>query len=283
MRWNLKKKRCRTLLFLVTALSLVHLACGVKISPDEVRIITSGPAPTPTPTPPDEADTAPPTTEPTAVPPSSYDVIEAAVDAITLPALPGAPPAELAPPFIEAQPPPITSFEQVTIVGVVDKNTVDVLVDDVPYRLPYVALPPQPPASPQQPYEWDSRLNDLGITLTPAQRQPGRPVYRLVKALYQDENESGGLHHIFVEVLDENGRRILDQPVIQSWDDGQVTLITEDKPYPEYAANVPMYSAIGNGEYRIYVDGYPSDVVGGLGLPASHLVNYLLTFQRKSY
>jgi hypothetical protein len=94
---------------------------------------------------------------------------------------------------------------------------------------------------------------------------------------------SGGQRsrRIFVEVLDENGQRILGQPVMVTWPDGQARLVTEDKPAPEYAANAPMYSALNEGTYQVYVEGAPSDVVNGLGLPGNHHVNYLLTFKRE--
>jgi hypothetical protein len=125
-------------------------------------------------------------------------------------------------------------------------------------------------------------MDELGITLTAAQPQAGRPVFRLVEAIYENESESQGMHHIFVEVLDEQGQRIVGQPVKLAWADGQATMITEDKPYPEYAANTPMYGMIGEGEYSVFVDGAPSDRIDGLGLPGKRHVNYLLTFQRKN-
>lgn len=127
---------------------------------------------------------------------------------------------------------------------------------------------------------WDPRLDQLGIKLTRAQVEPGQNVYRLVSARYQDENEAKGLHHVFVEVVDENGRRIVGQPVTLAWHDGKSTLITEDKPAPEYAANAPLYGEMADGTYEVYVDGAPSDKVSGLGLPGKHHVGYLLTFQR---
>ncbi len=129
---------------------------------------------------------------------------------------------------------------------------------------------------------WDTRLDLLSITLTLAQTQPGQPVYRLVAARYQDENEANGLHHVFVEVLDENSQRIVGQPVVLAWKDGKSTMITENKPAPEYAANAPLYGAMSDGTYEVYVDGASSDRVSGLGLPAKHHVSYLLTFQRKN-
>lgn len=129
--------------------------------------------------------------------------------------------------------------------------------------------------------KWDPRLDDLGIKLTKAPAQ-GQPVFRLVSAIFQDDSESSGMHHVFVEVLDEKGQRIVGQPVIMAWADGKTTMMTEDKPYPEYAANAPLFGPMDQGTYKVYVDGAPSDTISGLGLPGNHHVNYLLTFQRKN-
>ncbi|MCL4294742.1 MAG: DUF5107 domain-containing protein [Anaerolineae bacterium] len=128
---------------------------------------------------------------------------------------------------------------------------------------------------------WDPRLDAVGVKVNQAQTQPGQPVYRLVAAHYWDENESQGLHHVFVEVVDEHGQRILGQPVILAWGNEKATMMTENKPTPEYAANGALYGALPDSVYRVYVDGAPSDVVEGIGLPAKHHVSYLLTFQRK--
>ena len=129
---------------------------------------------------------------------------------------------------------------------------------------------------------WDTRLDELDITMVTATPAAGQPLFKLVKVEYQAEQESQGLHHIFVEVLDENGQRILGQPVALAWPDGKDTMITEDKPYPEYAANSAMYGEISEAQYEVYVEGSPSDKISGLGLPGKRHVNYLLTFQRKS-
>jgi hypothetical protein len=125
---------------------------------------------------------------------------------------------------------------------------------------------------------WDPRLDQLGIKLTKAEKRPGQPVFRLVAARFRDTAESQALHHVFVEVIDEGGRRIVGQPVVMAWSDGSARMVTEDKPPPEYAANVPMYNQLG--QYRVYVEGGPSDVIEGLGLPGKQHVSYLLTFQR---
>lgn len=158
-----------------------------------------------------------------------------------------------------------------------------VVAAPVPSPTP-VAAQPTPTAAPvspvgDEPPVWDPRLDELGITLTRAQANPGQPVYRLVAARYWDESESNMMHHIFIEVIDEYGQRMLNIPVVMAWADGQTTAITEDKPSPEYAANFPMYDYLG--KYSAYVDGAPSDIVSGMGLPAHHHVSFLLTFQKQ--
>lgn len=219
----------------------------------------------------------PPTETPTPLPPTPVPVAEPV--SVQQPA-----PTPLPKPAVPAPPPPIENFNSVEIVRFVDADTVEVLVDGVPYQLPFAYLPPTPfpprPAPNPYPEYWDDRLDDLAVRLVKAEAGAGDIVYRLKSARFLAEEESGGLHHIFVEVLDEKGRRIVGLPIIQAWDDGSVTFYTDNKPPPEFAANVPIYGALGISDYRVYVDSPHSDVVEGLGLPGSRLVSYQLTFQR---
>jgi hypothetical protein len=114
--------------------------------------------------------------------------------------------------------------------------------------------------------------------------EPGQVYWRLVEARWADENESGGRHHIFITVLDENGNRIIGQPVVVRWADGQEVRPTEDKPANEPSFNFQMYAA-GNA-YTAYVDGLPSDSVAGMGLGTiaqrtwKHHTSFYLVFQR---
>ncbi len=224
-------------------------------------------------------DPLPPTERPTPRPPTPIPGA-AQPAAVQQPAPPPIPQE----PAVPAPPPPIENFNSVEIVRFIDADTVEVLVDGVPYQLPFAYLPPTPfpPRPTPHPYPeyWDSRLDNLAVRLTKAQAGPGEVVYRLKSAKFLAEEESGGLHHIFVEVLDESGRRIVGQPIIQAWDDGSVTFYTDNKPPPEFAANVPIYGALGISDYYVYVDSPHSDVVEGLGLPGNRLVSYQLTFQR---
>jgi hypothetical protein len=133
------------------------------------------------------------------------------------------------------------------------------------------------------PLEWDSRLDALGVKLVRAQPAAGETCYRLVKAKWLSEAESGGRHHIYVDVLDEEGKRILGQRVIVS-NGGQTVLVTEDKPPPGLSCNMPMYAALGT--YYCQVEGV-SDVVTGMGMGSAELPGHMLhtcfelTFQRE--
>jgi hypothetical protein len=131
---------------------------------------------------------------------------------------------------------------------------------------------------------WDGRLNELGVSVADAGVGSGQPYWRLIEARWEDEVEAGGKHHIYVEVLDENGQRIVGQPVTVFWGDGGETIVTENKPAPEYALNYPMFRP--GHSYNVKVDGLPSDVLQGAGLGdlgrrAWNIhVNYLMTFQK---
>ncbi len=142
-----------------------------------------------------------------------------------------------------------------------------------------VPLTPTPTAPDNPAPRWDKRLDDLGVTLDRATPQAGGPYWRLVSAVYEDETQSGGRHHIFVRLLDEAGAE-MEGTVVVAWRDGAVEIAVPrdggSDPYARYA-NFPMYAPLGS--YSVRVAGI-SDTVQGLGLPGHRHVNYLLTFQR---
>lgn len=130
----------------------------------------------------------------------------------------------------------------------------------------------------EKPPVWDSRLDDLNIDITPAAAKPGQSYWKVMLAEFQNDQEGGGRHHIFIEVLDEAGKRIVGQPVEVLWSNGSAVVVTEDKPAPEYAANFPMYGNLGG--YSLRLPGL-SETVTGMGLPGGkqHVV-YNVVFQR---
>jgi len=117
---------------------------------------------------------------------------------------------------------------------------------------------------------WDPRLDQRGAVLIPAQVQPGQGYWRLVQGQWFDEGEPpfGGQHHVFLDALDQTGKRQVGVRMQMASPDlkdilGYVT--TEAKTGESYAANFPMY--IVAPAYRVEpADGAPADAVTGLGL-----------------
>lgn len=162
-------------------------------------------------------------------------------------------------------------------------------------------LPPAPPApTPTKapthptavPREWDRRFDLLlyrWISLQEAQVDSGQWYWRLTKAKWQDDVEARGLHHIFVEILDENGNRSFGQTVVIEYGS-----VAHPEPYPkpgrleeEYAYDYPMGGDGLLGAYNVYIGGTdPSDKIFGLGLGTwlepreTHHTCFLLTFRR---
>jgi hypothetical protein len=148
---------------------------------------------------------------------------------------------------------------------------------------------PQPPP-PDRGIVWDPRLSGMGEdTLGGHGHDDGlgpvgwcgssaRPHWGLAEALFQsdEDNESGGNHNIYIEVLDESGERVVGQEVVVSNGVESWSIFTEDKPPPEYAANYPMW---GGNVYSASVAG-DSDRVFNMRMPNNHHVNFLLTFRR---
>lgn len=111
---------------------------------------------------------------------------------------------------------------------------------------------------------WDPRLDKLGVVVEDAPAAPGQQYWRLIEGRWADEQEAGGKHHIYVELLDENGNRVVGNPVTVYWGDGSYTNPTEDKAPPDFGWNYQMYAA-GNA-YNVKVEGMPSDIVHGAGM-----------------
>lgn len=146
-----------------------------------------------------------------------------------------------------------------------------------------VSGPSQPPPPPT-PRLWDDKLTQRGVRLFHANVTYGDTYWKLVRAEYRGPERMDGKHHIYVDLLDEQGRRVVNQALWAKWDGGGSTFYSEAKPGEEAAANFPMFAA-GNA-YRVSVAGLPSDEVAGMGLGSieePHMaihVSYFLVFQR---
>jgi LysM repeat protein len=145
------------------------------------------------------------------------------------------------------------------------------------------------------PLQWDPRLNELPcvrlvtVAARGIQLHPGDRYWRLVAARWLSEEESRRDIQIYVDLLDEAGRRVYGQSV--AFDNGgHQSVISEQQSccYPwDYPVKCPMFNVLCS--YRTYVEGLPSDMVTGLGLGTPEHpdwtihTGFVLTFQRTVY
>ncbi len=136
---------------------------------------------------------------------------------------------------------------------------------------------------------WDGRLTAREVTLFEGDTtRPGETYFRLVRGQFFDVTEAQGLHHIYVDTLDEAGRPLPGVQMRVWWGDdteGQYTVgPTENKPGDRGMFNFPMYSA--GRAYGVRVQDGKGDRIFGMGLGGpehpewQEHVCYKLTFQR---
>jgi hypothetical protein len=177
---------------------------------------------------------------------------------------------------------------QLTVMGETGKQgTLPPAVCGAPLPTPSPTSSPTPTPTatpvpePKALIKWDERLDWVGVKLVPAPAVHGAPYWKLVSAKLEDPKESGGRHHIYIRMIDENGQLAEGATLTVSWADGKQPLTMERKRgndiYDIYGANFPMYAPPGS--YRVAADGI-SDTVTDFGMPFKQHVNYLLVFQR---
>lgn len=121
---------------------------------------------------------------------------------------------------------------------------------------------------PLSPSEWEgAELNDAlayGVTIRPAKVSPGEPYWKAVRVHHLTPEENQGRHHLFIEVLDEHGHRVVDARVRITSEAGEkiVRVIGDDH---QAAVTFPMDKW---DIYDVEVLGLPSDRV--VGLTAAH-------------
>lgn len=141
--------------------------------------------------------------------------------------------------------------------------------------------PPPPPRAPGIASPLDPRLAALNVRVEFASVKQGDPYWKLIRAEYQDPNQSNGNHQMLYLLLGENGKPVLVQRVFQGLSDIQADSFTDAFG----RAKIPMWENYNpdNGEtgpYSAWVAGLPSDKVVGLGMPNGMSVNFVLTWQK---
>lgn len=155
---------------------------------------------------------------------------------------------------------------------------------------------PTPTATdPVGPVEWDPRLNHLPcVDLVTVQERglqlsPGDRYWRLVRARWLNEDESRRDIQIYVDLLDEQGRRTFGDTVVFT-NGGTDRVVSEPQsccPPWDYPVRWPMFNVLCS--YSAYVEGLPSDMVVGMGLGTPEHpdwtihTGFVLTFQRTVY
>ncbi len=193
--------------------------------------------------------------------------------------------------FVVGQMAPWESFE--TLGPIIDRIAA-IPKDTVPGQpTPPHTTEPSPPAEEPTPpsvttpaidVEWDTRLDELNVSLVPAQPNPGVTYWKLVKARYQDDSESGGNHNVYVHTIDAQGKPKSNVAVEVRWprwdapDDSVVRTTNQ-----QGNMDVPLYAYFDpkkgqTGPYHCACQGV-SDRVSGMGLPQKLHVNFILTFQ----
>ena len=108
--------------------------------------------------------------------------------------------------------------------------------------------------------EIDARIEDR-LTV-----EPHGSVYRLARVGWKNEEEAQGRHHIYIDVVDDQGRRLAGERVTMVWNGGSSVGVVEEKVGEPFGANFPMHAALGSYSTFAGTDPALSDRVGGMGL-----------------
>lgn len=112
-------------------------------------------------------------------------------------------------------------------------------------------------------WPFDPALKIWGATYTPATVEPGQEYWKLVQA--DGPMDIGNNHHIYLDVWNRDGERIVGVPVQLFWADGTETFISEPKTGEPAALSIPLY-AKGHAYGVRVLDRRASDEIFGLGL-----------------
>lgn len=172
------------------------------------------------------------------------------------------------------------------------------LYDDV--SVTATSAPPPPPPPGPGPEEWDPRLDQLGLTVVPADAPAGTGYWKLVSGVFESDGEvlpppggggeSNGTHSIYVRALDASGGPLEGQAVTVSWPGAapsqQVGIQTKgavDGYWGDFAMSggnwCPYYPDGPRGPYGAEIADGPSDRVWGMGMPCNRHVSFRFTWQ----
>lgn len=154
------------------------------------------------------------------------------------------------------------------------------------YYFPVISKQPEScSAAPLPPVDWDPRLGPGGLPLLdqvriiPAIVAPCQKYWRVVVVKFENVDESGNDHTIYVKVLDEYGNRAEGERLnVTSW--GGISEYPDEKPAGDLC-NCSFDFPMWEDAYSVHIDGaLPSDTMADMIMPMKRHVNYRITFQR---
>ncbi|MBI5653922.1 MAG: cyclic nucleotide-binding domain-containing protein [Chloroflexi bacterium] len=155
-----------------------------------------------------------------------------------------------------------------------------------PTAAPVSPAPAAPAAPPLPPRDMDPRIGNRpqvlphldSVKVIPANVAKGQKFWYSISIKFENIDESGSDHTIYVKVLDESGKRAEGKKAhLTSM--GGLNEYPDEKPAGDMCEcnfNYPMY---GDGYGFEIEDQYPSDKVIGMIMPMKRHVNYRVTFQ----
>ncbi len=117
------------------------------------------------------------------------------------------------------------------------------------------------------------------VRIIPAAVAHGQKFWRVVSIKFENIDESGSDHTIYVKVLDETGKRVDGKKAHLIGENSQITEYPDEKPAADMCNcnfNYPMY---GDAYDFTIEDQYPSDTAAGMIMPMRRHVNFRVTFQ----
>lgn len=113
----------------------------------------------------------------------------------------------------------------------------------------------------------DPRATARGVKVKTPILLKGETYWRAVRVEWLDEQQSQGRHHIYIDALDEQGKRVVGLPIGIAWPGNGHLTQTEAKPGEPYSANYPMSPS--RNEFGVRVAGeVTSEEVVGIGMGA---------------
>jgi hypothetical protein len=131
--------------------------------------------------------------------------------------------------------------------------------------------------------DWDARLNYIGVNLEPASQAMGEAsagggeqgsglYWKLIKAVWLNQEEARGASQIFVKALDAHGQPMEDATFVVKRPDAQDQAKTKGA-IDDYWGNYTMYGLLGTYRVEMAEGSYPSEQITGVGLGTEELPN----------